>query len=204
MFNFAQTSNDGAATVLAEKIAHRHVGKRSRLNRREDRPFRIHLFSWSRKESFMKHTVLVLAGAALVAGMASTGSAYAQDRARRAELTANQHSDQVDAQTARIRADLRLTPDQEKNWAGFESAMRDIGKSRADRENTARTDSVQQKGPVDIIDRMHRDADYMSERSADQKKLADAAQPLFASLDDQQKRRFSETLVRISNERDAK
>jgi hypothetical protein len=44
----------------------------------------------------------------------------------------------------------------------------------------------------------------MSERSADQKKLADAAQPLFASLDDQQKRRFSETLVRISNERDAK
>ncbi len=44
----------------------------------------------------------------------------------------------------------------------------------------------------------------MSERSTDQKKLADAAQPLFASLDDQQKRRFSETLVRIGNERDAK
>jgi LTXXQ motif family protein len=152
----------------------------------------------------MKNTALLLATAALVAGMASTGSAYAQDRARRAELTANQLSDQVDAQTARIRADLRLTPDQEKNWAGFESAMRDIGKSRADRENAARDDSAHKTGPVDIIDRMHREADYMSERSADQKKLADAAQPLFASLDDQQKRRFSETLVRINNERDAK
>jgi hypothetical protein len=69
----------------------------------------------------MKTTALLLAAAALVAGMASTGSANAQDRARRAELTANQLSDQVDAQTARIRADLRLTPDQEKNWAGFET-----------------------------------------------------------------------------------
>jgi hypothetical protein len=31
-----------------------------------------------------------------------------------------------------------------------------------------------------------------------------AAQPLFASLDDQQKRRFSENLIRINNERDPK
>ena len=147
---------------------------------------------------------LLLTAAALVAGTALTSSADAQNRARPAELSANQISDQVDAQTARIRADLRLTPDQEKNWAGFETAIRDIGKARTDRENTTREDSAQQKGPIDVIDRMHREADYMSERSADQKKLADAAQPLFASLDDQQKRRFSETLVRISNERDFK
>jgi hypothetical protein len=40
----------------------------------------------------------------------------------------------------------------------------------------------------------------VSERSADQKTLAAAAQPLFASLDDQRKMRFSETLVRISGE----
>jgi hypothetical protein len=32
------------------------------------------------------------------------------------------------------------------------------------------------------------EADYMSEQSTDQKKLADAAQPLFATLDDQQKK----------------
>jgi len=151
----------------------------------------------------MNKTLLSLT-AAFVAGAASLGSVNAQDRSHRAELPANQISDEVDAQTARIRADLRLTPDQEKNWAGFESAMRDIGKTRADRENTTREDRAQQKGPVNIIDRMHREADYMSERSADQKKLADAAQPLFASLDDQQKRRFSENLIRINNERDPK
>jgi hypothetical protein len=49
-----------------------------------------------------------------------------------------------------------------------------------------------------------READYMSERSADQKKLADAAQPLFATLDDQQKKRLTENLIRINNKRDAK
>jgi hypothetical protein len=38
----------------------------------------------------------------------------------------------------------------------------------------------------------------------DDKKLADAAQPLFASLDDQQKKRLTENLIRINNDRDPK
>jgi hypothetical protein len=38
---------------------------------------------------------------------------------------------------------------------------------------------------------------FMGERSADQKALADAAQPLYASLDDQQKRRFAKQLFGI-------
>jgi hypothetical protein len=149
----------------------------------------------------MRKPLLLLTAAALLAGAALTGSAVAQDRSRRAELPANQIADQVDARAARIRADLRLTPEQENNWAGFESAMRDLGKKRSDREITLRADRAQQKGPVDIIEQMRRGADYMSERSADQKTLADAAQPLFASLNDQQKRRLTEELVRMGDER---
>ncbi len=42
----------------------------------------------------------------------------------------------------------------------------------------------------------------MSERSVEQKTLADAAQPLFAGLNDQQKRRLTEELVHMANERD--
>jgi hypothetical protein len=146
----------------------------------------------------MKRSLLVLTAAALLAGAAPTGSAVAQDSSRRVELSANQIADQVDAQTARVRADLRLTPEQESNWAGFESAVRDISKNRANREVTRRADRAQQKGPVDVIEQMRRGAASMSERSVDQKKLADAAQPLFASLDDQQKRRFAEQLDRIA------
>jgi LTXXQ motif family protein len=148
----------------------------------------------------MKKSLFRLAAATLVVGAALTGSAIAQDRSRNAEPAANQLADQSDARTARMRADLRLTPEQENNWAGFENAMRENSKNRADREIALRAD--RQKGPVDFIDQMRKGADSMSERSADQKKLADAAQPLFASLNDQQKRRFTEELVRIENERD--
>jgi hypothetical protein len=150
----------------------------------------------------MRKTLFLLTAATLVAGAALTGSAVAQDRSRRAEMPANQTSDQIDARTARMRADLRLTPEQENNWTGFETAMRDIGKKRADRETALRADRAKQKGSVDIIEQMRTGADSMTERAVDQKKLADAAQPLFASLNDQQKRRFTEELVRVENERD--
>ena len=48
---------------------------------------------------------------------------------------------------------------------------------------------------------MRKDADAQIERSNDWKKLADAAQQLYASLNDQQKRRFAEDLFRIDRDR---
>lgn len=160
----------------------------------------------------MRKSLSLVTAAALIAGAALTGSALAQDRqdrldredrqdrSRHTELPANQVSDRADARSARIRADLRLTPEQENNWAGFEGAMRDISKKQAEREATLRADRVQQKGPVDVIEQLRRGADFMTEHAVHQKQLADAAQPLFASLNDQQKRRFTEELVRIGNE----
>jgi hypothetical protein len=44
---------------------------------------------------------------------------------------------------------------------------------------------------TDMIERMRRGADAMGARSASLKKLADAAEPLYKSLDDDQKRRFA-------------
>jgi LTXXQ motif family protein len=154
----------------------------------------------------MRRSLTLITTAILVAGATLTGSAGAQDRQDRQDrshhtgLPANQVSDQVDARSARIRADLRLTPEQENNWAGFEGAMRDISKKQAAREATLRADRAQQKGSLDVIEQMRRGTDSMTEHAVDQKKLADAAQPLFASLNDQQKRRLSEVLVRFGNE----
>ena len=95
---------------------------------------------------------------------------------------------------------MRLTPEQENNWAGFEGAMRDISKKQADREVTLRADRAQQKGSGDVIEQMRRGADSMTEHAVDQKQLADAAQPLFVSLDDQQKRHLTEMLIRLGYE----
>jgi hypothetical protein len=64
--------------------------------------------------------------------------------------------------------------------------MRDIGKKRADREVALRGECAERKGTVDIIDQMRKEADSQIERSNKWKTLADAAQPLYTSLNDQQ------------------
>lgn len=142
--------------------------------------------------------VLVLFTAAMLAGSALTGEAVARDRLAAADLSANQIADQVSANTARIKAELRLTPEQEKNWAGFASAVADIGRTNADRQIAWRDQNAQQKGPIDIIGQMRLQAKSMGERSVDRKTLADAAAPLYASLDAQQKQRFAQELTRMS------
>jgi len=109
---------------------------------------------------------------------------------------------QADAQTARMKVDLRLTPEQEKNWSGFESAMRDMGKQRADREIAMRDERAKQQGPVDVLEQIGKSADSRIERANSWKKLADAAKPLYASLDEQQKRRFAESLFSGDRGRD--
>ena len=126
------------------------------------------------------------------------GSTIARVRSDRAELTANQITNDFAARTARIKADLRLTPEQEKNWPGFESAMSDMGKRYGDRQTAMQADRTQQKAPVDVIEQLRDEAQFLSERSVDRKTLADAAQPLYASLDDQQKRRFAKELIDVS------
>ncbi len=154
----------------------------------------------------MKKTLIVLATAAMVAGAALSGSADARDRSYLIEirsdggaLSANQIVDRYNARTARIKADLRLTPEQEKSWGGFESAMRAIAKTNADRVVNIRAErEKQQKGPINIIDQMRMEAEYLSNLSVERKKIADAADPLYASLDDRQKQRFAKELVRLS------
>ena len=144
---------------------------------------------------------LILITAAMLASSALTGTAVVRDRGDRAELSANQMNDQFNARTACIKADLRLTPEQDKNWAGFADAMSKIGKQNADREMTRRDETAQRKTPLDVIDRMRLQAKYMGERSVDRKALADGAAPLYASLDEAQKKRFAEELNNIGGGR---
>jgi hypothetical protein len=150
----------------------------------------------------MRKTMLLLLSAALLTGTALTGSAVARDRSDRGELTANQMANQADARTAEMKADLRLTPDQEKNWSGFASAMQDMGKKQADRQIAMRDERSQKQGPFDALDQMRKRADFQIQRANERKKLADAAQPLYSSLDEQQKRRFAEGLFRGDRDRD--
>ncbi|HEY0330226.1 MAG TPA: hypothetical protein VGC77_14145 [Rhodopseudomonas sp.] len=90
----------------------------------------------------MRKALLLLASAAVIAG--STMSADARDRYRdrddRGEQTSNQLINEAAAHTARIKVDLHLTAEQEKNWPGFESALADLNKRRIDRALAIRAD----------------------------------------------------------------
>jgi hypothetical protein len=101
----------------------------------------------------------------------------------------------TDARVAGLKAGLKLTAEQEKNWPAVEAAIRDLAKERADRMATRREarrggDNAQQQPRPDAITRLRQGADAMTARATGLKKLADAAEPLHKSLDDGQKRRF--------------
>ena len=150
----------------------------------------------------MRRTAIYLMSAALLAATALTGPATARDRTERVELTANQMADRSEARIAKMKVDLNLTADQEKNWAGFASAMQDMNKKQADRRIVRRDTRAQQQGSVDLIDELRRNADFQIERANERKKLADAAQPLYATLNVQQKNRFADMLFGGDRERD--
>jgi zinc resistance-associated protein len=92
----------------------------------------------------------------------------------------------MDARIAALKAGLKLTSDQEKNWPTFESAIRDIAKAREERWAMR-----QQQQPVaDPVERLQQRADALSKLATSLKGLADAEGPLYKSLDDAQKHRF--------------
>ena len=116
------------------------------------------------------------------------------------QLSAEQIVADSDANIDRIKAELNLTPEQEKNWTGFNSAMHDLGHNGADRLNL-RIARAKRDPPDDIIEQMRNEAQFLNDRAQDQRNVADAAEPLFASLDDKQKAIFIQEMVRLSHER---
>jgi len=116
------------------------------------------------------------------------------------QLTAEQIVATSDANIERIKTELNLTPDQEKSWFGFSSAMHYLGHNGADRLNL-RIARAKRDPPDDIIEQMRNEAQFLNDRAQDQRNVADAAEPLFASLDNKQKQIFIDEMVRLSHER---
>ncbi|MGC2787762.1 MAG: Spy/CpxP family protein refolding chaperone [Roseiarcus sp.] len=95
----------------------------------------------------------------------------------------------LDAKLAGMKAGLGLTADQEKLWSPFESAVKDADKSRMDAigQMMRMRAEGERMSPIDHLDAM---ADRLSQGAANIKKIADAAKPLYDSLDESQKHKF--------------
>ncbi|HEX2655896.1 MAG TPA: Spy/CpxP family protein refolding chaperone [Xanthobacteraceae bacterium] len=134
-------------------------------------------------------TALVIAGSSLVyaqQGPMGSGQGMGPGGAQGWRPSTEDMNVLTDARMAEIKTALKLTSDQEKNWPPVEQALRDLAKQRIDRitarRNGPRTD--------DAIERLRHRADAMTATAAGLKRLADAAQPLYQSLDEGQKHRL--------------
>jgi zinc resistance-associated protein len=142
-------------------------------------------------------SAIVLAGALTFAPFIGGSVALADDSTQREQQSRFSPEDRaafLDARIAALKAGLVLNADQEKNWPPLESAMRDLAKQRAERFagwKERRDDDQDENAEIDPIDRLARTSERLSARAADLQKLAAAAKPLYDSLDDGQKRRFT-------------
>jgi hypothetical protein len=139
---------------------------------------------------------ILLAGVAALAIAGST-VVYAQHRPwfhDHVRMSPEDRAAFTDARIAAVHAGLKLTPDQDKMWPPLETAVRDFAKLRMDRAN-ARMKAKEDDGKDtqqadDPVGRLRSRADNMATTAAALKKIADAADPLYKTLDEGQKRRL--------------
>lgn len=139
--------------------------------------------------------------------------------------TDQQIADEVNARIALLKANLRLSDAQAAQWPVLEAVLRDATMRRAKerlsrraaemsereafrskmkqwREERGRFDNAQRpefmRGPRGSeLDQMREQADAMAARAAEMRSIADAAGPLFGTLDDRQRDRFFQGLRQI-------
>jgi hypothetical protein len=129
-------------------------------------------------------TALCIAGASPVHAQVAPFAGPAKDRITEADLKAL-----TDRRIDLVKAALQLTPAQEKYWPAVEEAIRARANMRQNRLATigARINEQRDRSPIELL---RERADALNARGAALKKLVDAWQPLYDSLDTTQKVRL--------------
>ena len=122
----------------------------------------------------------------------TTGGSQESARPSAADLNAL-----TDARIGIVKAALQLTPEQAKYWPAVEEAIRNRAMGMQVRLAARRQ---RDQGDSDIVDVVRHRADALAQRSAELKQLADAWQPLSATLTPEQKQRlrfFATNILRL-------
>ena len=96
----------------------------------------------------------------------------------------------TDARIAALKAGLKLTPAQEQYWPALETALREQARARGARMAEWREKAKEPREHRSVIEGLQQGAKLLAARSVELEKLADAAKPLYDSLDDAQRGRF--------------
>jgi hypothetical protein len=129
---------------------------------------------------------------ALSLGLAvAAAPANAQNKNNPNRPTVSQLVAQDDARIAQLKANLRLSQDQESEWGKLENALKDISKRRAERR-IALIDEFEKRDPnkpMSHAEALRKHADALAARADELRAIADAAEPLSDKFNPQQRQR---------------
>src|ERR1700750_1786765 len=120
-------------------------------------------------------------------------------------LNAADRNNLTDMRIDLVRAALQLTPEQEKLWPPVESAIRSRAEDRkariakiqetvGRRADENRVDAIRNRDPIAFLQRR---SEALAQRSADLDKLAEAWQPLYKTLTQQQRQRMAAIAILV-------
>lgn len=136
----------------------------------------------------------MMQGQGMSGGMMSGGMMGGPGRGMMGRFSPEDMSAFIEAHIAAIHAGLKLSADQEKLWPPVETALRGLATHHLGHMQAMRqTRGMMASDPVGLLRTM---AEQMSQGADAMRKLADAASPLYATLDEAQKRRL-QVLVRM-------
>jgi len=123
-------------------------------------------------------------------------------------LNANEQSTLMDMRVDLVKAALQLTPEQEKYWPAVESAIRASAEDRKARiakiqgtvgmrADEGRIEVMRNRDPIAFLQRR---SQALAQRSADLDKLAEAWQPLYNTLSQEQRQRMAGLAIFVLRE----
>ena len=116
--------------------------------------------------------------------------------ARGYDRRANRFEDRLDRRLNFLHSELRITPAQEQLWASFADAVRSEAQTGRDRFFDRRDDLRDRRNapPPGIVERLERRQQSLEEQSAYYDRLLSALRPLYAALNDDQRRAADDNL----------
>lgn len=123
-------------------------------------------------------------------------------------LNATDRNTLTDMRVDLVKAALQLTPEQEKYWPAVESAIRAAAEDRnarvakiqetvGRRVDEGRIDALRNRDPIAFLQRR---SQALAQRSADLDKLAEAWQPLYNTLSQEQRQRMAALAIFVVHE----
>jgi LTXXQ motif family protein len=149
-------------------------------------------------------TALFLTAASSVANAQSSQASSATPQ----KLNATDRNTLTDMRVDLVKAALQLTPEQEKYWPAVESAIRASAEDRkariakiqetvGRRVDESRIEIMRNRDPIAFLQRR---SQVLAQRSADLDKLAEAWQPLYNTLSQEQRQRMAALAVFVLND----